>query len=168
MKLNNLRDVYVHQLKDMYSAEKQLTEALPKMAEAASSASLRKAFTHHLEQTKGHMDAVRSVLDDLNESPTNSKCKAMEGLIEEGSEVIKNKGDADARDAALIVAAQKVEHYEIATYGSLRTFANSLGEAKAEKTLQNILDEEYKADQKLDDLAMGLHRNASLNKQAQA
>lgn len=166
MSLKSLKDVYVEQLKDVYSAEKQLTEALPKMAEAASSPDLRTAFQHHLNQTKEHMKTVRAILDDLDENPTNTKCKGMEGLIEEGSAVIKEDGDADARDAALIVAAQKVEHYEIASYGSLCTFAGTLGYEEVGQTLQEILDEEYEADQKLDDLAMGLHKKAGLNVKA--
>lgn len=167
MKLNSLKDVYVEQLKDMYSAEKQLIEALPKMAKASSNEKLRSAFNNHLNQTKTHMETVRTILDELDENPTSTKCKAMAGLIEEGSEIAEKEGDADARDAALIVAAQKVEHYEIATYGSLRTFANSLGYEKAGQLLQGILDQEYAADQTLDDLAMGTHKKASLNTAAQ-
>lgn len=168
MNLNTLQDVYVTQLKDMYSAEKQLIEALPKMAKAASDSGLRLAFESHLAETETHMEAVRAILDDLDENPTSTKCKAMEGLIEEGSETIKEDGDADAKDAALIVAAQKVEHYEIATYGSLRTFASSLGDEKAARVLQTILNQEYEADQKLDDLAMGVHKKAGLNAVAQS
>jgi ferritin-like metal-binding protein YciE len=167
MSLNSLQDVYVEQLKDMYSAEKQLTEALPKMAKAASNSNLRQAFESHLAETETHRDAVRAILDELDENPTNTTCKAMEGLIEEGSEVIKEDGDSDAKDAALIVAAQKVEHYEIASYGSLRTFADSLGDEKAARVLQSILDQEYEADQKLDDLALGVHQKAGLNAVAQ-
>lgn len=163
MELNSLSDVYVHQLKDMYSAEKQLVDALPAMAEAASASELQDAFQHHLTQTKAHLEAVHSILDDLDENPGNNKCEAMAGLIEEGNEIAQEDGDADAKDAALIVAGQKVEHYEIASYGSLHTFAKSLGHDKAAQTLQNILDEEYEADQKLDDLAMGVH---GLNKEA--
>ncbi len=166
MNMQSLRDVYVHQLKDMYSAEKQLTEALPKMEKAANSPKLRTAFQNHLRKTEGHMQKVQSILDELDENPTSTKCKAMEGLIEEGNEIAKERGDADAKDAALIVAAQKVEHYEIASYGGLRTFAKTLGFNKAAETLQSILDEEYEADQELDNLAMGLHSNTSVNKAA--
>jgi ferritin-like metal-binding protein YciE len=166
MDMQSLRDVYVEQLKDMYSAEKQLTEALPKMQKAATAPKLQKAFQNHLHKTEGHLQKVQSILDELDENPTSTKCKAMEGLIEEGSEIAKKKGDADARDAALIVAAQKVEHYEIATYGGLRTFAQTLGFQSAAKTLQGILDDEYEADQELDNLAMGLHNSPSLNKAA--
>ncbi len=163
MSFNTLKDVYVEQLKDMYSAEKQLTEALPKMAKAASNDKLKTAFTTHLSETETHMEAVRAILDELDENPGNKKCVAMEGLIEEGSEVAKKDGDPDARDAALIVAAQKVEHYEIASYGSLRAFADSLGDERAADVLQTILNQEYEADQLLDDLAMGTHQRFSVN-----
>lgn len=163
MNLNTLKDVYVGQLKDVYSAEKQLTEALPQMAQAASNQKLRQAFENHLAETEIHMETVRTILDDLNENPTSTKCKAMEGLIAEGSEIVQNGGDADARDAALIVAAQKVEHYEIATYGSLRTFANSLGYDDAAQVLQSILNQEYAADQTLDDIAMGKYGKTGVN-----
>lgn len=163
MSIKNLRDVYVEQLKDMYSAEKQMTEALPKLADAAANPELRNAFQNHLIETEAHMELVRTILDGLDENPTSTKCKAMEGLIEEGNEIVKEKGDADAKDVALIVAAQKVEHYEIATYGSLHAFANSLGYEKAAQTLQEILDQEYEADQKLDDLALGTYLQSGLN-----
>lgn len=168
MSIKTLKDVYVEQLKDMYSAEKQLTDALPKMAKAASNSELQTAFQSHLAETEAHLEAVRAILDELDENPTSTKCKAMAGLIEEGSDIIKEDGDADAKDAALIVAAQKVEHYEIASYGSLRTFAKSLGDEKAERVLQTILDQEYEADQKLDNLAEGVHQKAGINMAAQS
>jgi ferritin-like metal-binding protein YciE len=163
MNINSLKDVYIEQLKDMYSAEKQLTEALPKMAKAANNEKLKSAFTSHLDETEAHLEAVRAILAELDENPANKKCVAMEGLIKEGNEVAIKGGNPDARDAALIVAAQKVEHYEIASYGSLRTFADSLGYEKAAKVLQTILNQEYDADQVLDDLAMGTHFKVSLN-----
>ena len=161
MNLDNLRDVFHEQLKDIYSAEKQLTEALPKMVQAASEQDLKNAFSMHLEQTKGHLEQVRDLLDRMDVNPGNKKCKAMEGLVEEGDEMAKERGDKDARDVGLIAAAQKVEHYEIATYGSLRTWARMLGDSNAAQTLQEILDEEYDADNKLDKLAEGyLNREA--------
>lgn len=163
MPLNSLKDVYVEQLKDMYSAEKQLTEALPKMAKAAHNKELSNAFTEHLAETKTHLEAVRAILDDLGENPTNTKCEAMEGLIEEGNELTKEEGDSQARDAAIIVAAQKVEHYEIASYGSLATFASTLGYEREARILQGILDQEYEADQLLDDIAMGNNESARIN-----
>jgi len=153
MNLDNLRDVFHEQLKDMYSAEKQLTEALPKMVKAASSSDLQQAFEHHLDQTEQHMETVRQLLDRMDVNPGNKKCEAMEGLVKEGSEMAKTKGDDNARDAGLICAAQKIEHYEIATYGSLRTWAKLLGDSEAADTLQNLLNQEYEADNKLDKLA---------------
>jgi ferritin-like metal-binding protein YciE len=166
MNLDNLQNVYVEQLKDMYSAEKQLVDALPKMAAAASAPNLKKAFQNHLEETRQHMTLVQTILGELDENPGNKKCVAMEGLIEEGSHVVKTKGDAQAKDAALILAAQKVEHYEIATYGGLRTYANTLGYSASAQTLQEILDQEYNADQKLDDIAMGTVLSEGLNEKA--
>lgn len=166
MSLKSLEDVYVDQLKDMYSAEKQLTEALPKMAKAASAGELRTAFQNHLAKTEQHMEAVRTILAELDENPTSTFCKAMAGLVEEGEEVAKGNGNADARDVALIVAAQKIEHYEIASYGSLCAFAKTLGYERTAQTLQNILNEEYDADQELDNLAMGAHNRAGLNRAA--
>lgn len=168
MNLDNLQNVYVEQLKDMYSAEKQLVDALPKMAAAASTPQLKKAFQHHLEETRQHMTLVQAILGELDENPGNKKCVAMEGLVEEGNHVIKTKGDAQAKDAALILAAQKVEHYEIATYGGLRAYANTLGYDASAQKLQEILDQEYNADQKLDDIAMGTVLSAGVNEKAQA
>lgn len=168
MDLNRLKDLYVEQLKDLYSAEKQLTEALPKMAQAASHPDLRKAFESHLAQTQEHMTTVQGLLNELDTNPGNKKCVAMEGLVEEGSEMAKKDGDASARDAGLILAAQKVEHYEIASYGGVRTYAEALGHKQAAQKLQAILDQEYEADQHLDNLAMGLHGKASVNRKAMA
>lgn len=155
MNLDNLRDTFHEQLKDIYSAEKQLTEALPKMVKAASDQKLRDAFQQHYEITRSQLERVRALLDSMDVNPGNKKCAAMEGLVEEGSEMAKQDGDATARDAGLIAAAQKVEHYEIATYGSLRSWAKALGETEAAKILQTILDEEYDADNTLDKLAEG-------------
>lgn len=166
MDFKRLHDVYVEQLKDMYSAEKQLVEALPKMAEAASTPELRQAFEQHLQITKRQQDKVRKILDDLNENPGNKVCVAMRGLIEEGNEVMKKDGHPQAKDAALILAAQKVEHYEIASYGGLRAFARTLGYDDAAESLNEILDEEYDADQKLDDIAEGGVLTAGLNEKA--
>ena len=161
MNLNSLRDVFYAQLKDMYSAEKQLTEALPTMIDAASAPELVQAFEQHLEVTQRQLETVHQLLRDMNVNPGSKKCEAMEGLIAEGSEMANKDGDPDARDAGLICAAQKVEHYEIATYGTLRTWARVLGEHAAAETLQQLLDEEYEADDTLTTLAEGY-----LNKQA--
>lgn len=153
MKLDALRKVYVEQLKDMYSAETQLLEAIPKMAEAATSEKLTQAFHDHLKETQGQIARLETIFDSLEYEPGGHRCKAMAGLIEEGEEIIKSDGEPEARDAALICAAQKVEHYEIATYGSLRAYARVLGEDNAEKLLTDTLDEERKADSLMTDLA---------------
>jgi|SRR5690606_6818497 ferritin-like metal-binding protein YciE len=163
MDLNNLRDVFHEQLKDMYSAEKQLTEALPKMVEAASAPELKEAFQHHLEVTHTQLETVNQLLMNMGINPGNKKCKAMEGLIEEGDEMAKTKGDADALDAGLIGAAQKVEHYEIATYGTLRTWAQMLGDSEAANALQQVLDQEYEADRTLTELAEGFLNRQAMN-----
>jgi len=162
MNLDNLRDVFVEQLKDMYSAEKQLAEALPKMVEAASSPDLKQAFEHHLQVTNKQKETVSQILDQLEVNPGNTKCEAMEGLVAEASDMAEKDGDAEARDAGIICAAQKAEHYEIATYGSLRTWAIVLGEHDIAETLQKLLDEEYDADNTLDKLAEGY-----INRQAE-
>jgi ferritin-like metal-binding protein YciE len=155
MDINNLRDVFHEQLKDMYSAEKQLTESLPKLAKAASAPELKQAFQRHLEVTRQHLETVRQILNHMDVNPGNAHCEAMAGLIEEASEMANKDGDPDARDAGIICAAQKAEHYEIATYGSLRTWAQVLGETDVADTLQSVLDEEYEANDLLDSLAEG-------------
>jgi ferritin-like metal-binding protein YciE len=164
--LSALYDVYVEQLKDMYSAEKQLLEALPKMAGAASTPELRQAFEHHLQVTESQFERVRAILDALDENPGNKVCRAMEGLIEEGNEVVKKEGAPKAKDAALILAAQKVEHYEIATYGGIRAYARTLGYDEAAQIIDELLDEEYDADQTLDDIAEGGVLEEGLNEKA--
>ena len=128
MKVETLRDVLSDSLRDLYNAETQLVKALPKMAKAASSGQLQTAFTKHLEETKGHVERLDKACEKLGIKAKGKTCQAMKGLIEEGSEVIELKGNPNARDAALINAAQKVEHYEIAGYGTARTFAEVLGE----------------------------------------
>lgn len=153
MNLDSLRDVFHEQMTDIYSAEKQLTEAMPDLIKAASSSKLKEAFESHLEETKHHMETVRKILDDMDVNPGNTKCDAMEGLVEEARAMANKKGDKDARDAGIICAAQKAEHYEIATYGSLRTWAKMLGETDIADTLNELLDQEYSADNKLDKLA---------------
>lgn len=153
MELDSLRDVFHEQMKDMYSAEKQMSEALPDLVEAATSSELKKAFQDHLEETQKQMETVRQLLDQMDVNPGNTKCEAMEGLVEEASDMAKKDGDGDARDAGLICAAQKAEHYEIATYGSLRTWAMILGEHDVAEKLQALLNQEYDADNRLDKLA---------------
>src|SRR5438445_817658 len=137
-----LKELYIDELKDLYSAENQLVKALPKMAKAASSEELRSAFEEHLEETKNQVQRLETIFRELDESPKGKKCKGMEGLIEEGAGIINEDGADSVRDAGLIAAAQRVEHYEIAAYGCARTFAGRLGFEEAVNLLQESLDEE--------------------------
>lgn len=156
MKLDTLKTLYVNELRDLYNAENQLVKALPKMAKAASSEELKEAFEKHLEQTKTHVERLEEVFEDLGEKPKGKTCQAMKGLIEEGSEILEEDGEESVLDAGIIVAAQKVEHYEIASYGSVRTFAELLGKDKSAELLQTTLDEESEANEKLNELAEGI------------
>ena len=153
MKLDTLQKLYTEELRDLYNAENQLLKALPKMAKAASSEELKDAFEKHLEQTKGHVERLEQVFEELDERPKGKTCRAMKGLIQEGSEILEQDGDESVRDAGIIVAAQKVEHYEIAGYGSARTFAHLLGQNKAAELLQTTLDEESETNELLTRLA---------------
>ena len=159
MKMKTLNDLFMHEVKDLYSAEKQLTKALPKMAKAASSDDLRTAFESHLEETEKHISRLEWIMGQFDIPTRVPKCKAMEGLLEEGKEVLEEDMDEDVRDAALICAAQRVEHYEIAAYGCARTFAQLLGHSEVQETLQTTLDEEKATDEKLTEIAMQ-HVNA--------
>lgn len=152
-KLSSLNELFVEELKDLYDAEHQLTKALPKMAEAATNSQLKTAFTSHLRETEGHIQRLEQVFNLVGEKPSRKTCKAMKGLVEEGSEVIEEKADPEVKDAALIASAQRVEHYEIAGYGTLRTFAMTLGLDEAATLLQQNLDEEGNADKKLTQIA---------------
>jgi ferritin-like metal-binding protein YciE len=153
MKLDTLQKLYIDELRDLYNAENQLLKALPKMAKATSSDDLKDAFEKHLEQTKGHVERLEQVFEALGEKPKGKTCRAMKGLIEEGSEILKEDGEESIIDAGIIVAAQKVEHYEIAGYGSVRTFAHLLGQNKAAELLQATLDEESETNEVLNRLA---------------
>jgi ferritin-like metal-binding protein YciE len=153
MNLETLKELYVNELRDLYNAENQLIKALPKMAKAASSEELKEAFEKHLEQTKGHVQRLEEVFEEIDEKPKGKTCQAMKGLIEEGSEILKADGDNSVVDAGIIVAGQKVEHYEIAGYGSVRTFAQLLGKDKSADLLQQTLDEESEANELLNKLA---------------
>jgi len=153
MKLDTLQKLYTNELRDLYNAEHQLLKALPKMAKAASSEDLKDAFEKHLEQTKSHVERLEQVFEELNEKPKGKTCRAMKGLVEEGSEILQQDGEESVLDAGIIVAAQKVEHYEIAGYGSVRTFAHLLGQNKAAELLQTTLDEEAETNQVLNRLA---------------
>ena len=153
MKLASLKDLFHHELKDLYSAENQLVEALPKMAKGATNEKLKAGFEEHLEQTKGHAERLEQIAKELDLKLGGHKCAAMEGLIEEGAELLKEDAEASVLDAALIGAAQRVEHYEIAGYGTARTLAEVLGFEDAVKLLQQTLDEEKETDEKLTELA---------------
>ena len=153
MPLNSLHDLYVEELKDLYNAENQLLKALPQMAKKATSEELKAAFTEHLDVTRKQIERLTQIFSDLDVSPKGKKCKAMEGLVAEGKEVIDEAGDPAVIDAALIASAQRVEHYEMAGYGCVRTFAKLLGYEEATALLQKTLDEEGEADKKLTELA---------------
>ena len=157
---NSLQELYVEQLRDLYSAENQLVKALPKMVKAAQSDALRRGFEQHLAQTKGHVDRLEQIFSAMDESPKGSKCAGMEGLVEEGEEVIREQSGSDALDSGLIASAQRVEHYEIAGYGTVRTFAELLGEQEAVNLLQQTLDEEKETDEKLTELAKQVNAQA--------
>lgn len=154
MKMKSLQDLLVEQLKDLYSAENQLIKALPKMAKAATSSDLKNGFKEHLEQTRGHAERIEQICEQLEVSPKGKKCAAMEGLVEEGKEMMEEDAEPNVLDAGLIAAAQKVEHYEIASYGTARTWAEQLGFDKAVRLLQATLDEEKETDEKLTQLAL--------------
>jgi ferritin-like metal-binding protein YciE len=153
MKLDSLETLYVEELRDLYNAENQLLKALPKMAKGASAPELKQAFEDHLEQTREHVERLDEIFEKLDKKPAGKTCKAMKGLIEEGSEILEEEGQESVLDAGIIAAAQKVEHYEIASYGTVRTFAQMLGEEDAAELLQQTLEEEDEADKRLTELA---------------
>ncbi len=156
-KLTTPRDLLVQEIKDLYSAETQLIKALPRMAKAAGHADLKNAFTQHLEETKRHVARIEEIMTRLDETPRGKKCKAMEGLLEEAREVVEGTAPPEIKDLALIAAAQKVEHYEIAGYGCARTLADLIGESELADTLQETLDEEGTTDKLLTEVAMGIN-----------
>ena len=153
MKINTLEDLLTDELKDIYSAETQLIKTLPKLAKASESPDLRNAFEKHLEQTRQHAQRIEEICTDLDVRPTGKKCVGMEGLVEEGKEVLQQEMKKDAKQAALIGAAQRVEHYEIAAYGTAMAHAKQLGYMKAVDLLGKTLEEEKQADQLLTDIA---------------
>jgi ferritin-like metal-binding protein YciE len=161
MKMQFLRDLYIEQLQDLYNAENQLIKALPKMAKGATSEGLRDAIREHLEVTRSQASRLEEIFSKLEENPKGKKCKGMEGLVEEGAEVLEEDMEDEVRDAALIAAAQRVEHYEIAGYGTVRTYATLLGDDEAAQVLQEILDEEKQADTKLTSLAEEINVDAT-------
>lgn len=151
--MKSLKELFVHELKDLYDAEHQLVEALPAMVKAASTSELSTAFKDHLSLTRTHIDRLEQVFQAFDEKPARETCAGMKGLIKEGQKVIEEDMSATVRDAALISAAQRVEHYEMAGYGTLRTFAHLLGESDAAMLLQQTLDEEEMTDKHLSQLA---------------
>ena len=162
MALNELRDLYVHELRDLYNAEKQITKALPKMIKAASHDELRSAFEEHLEVTREQMSRLEQIFEALGERPSGPKCKGMEGLLEEGKDMMEEDAEPSVCDAALIVGAQTVEHYEIAGYGSVRTFAEMLGETQADRLLDRTLREEEETDRRLTEIAKRVNEDAEV------
>ncbi len=160
MEMDSLRKLYVDELKDLYSAEKQILQALPKMVKKATNEQLKKGFEMHLEETRMQVERLDRIFELLGKSPRGKKCKGMEGLLEEGKEMMQEDMDPEVMDAALIAAAQRVEHYEIAGYGTVRTYAQLLGENQHVKLLQQTLDEEGNTDKKLTQLAGSINVEA--------
>lgn len=163
MSLESLQDLYINELKDIYSAEKQIMQALPRMAKAASNEELQLAFKNHLEVTRDQVQRLETIFDDLERKPRGKKCQGMAGLVEEGKEMMEEDGDPDVKDAGLIASAQRIEHYEISAYGTVRAFAQELGFDKHAQLLQKTLDEEGQTDKLLSGLAV-----KRVNRQAQS
>jgi ferritin-like metal-binding protein YciE len=161
MENNSLRELYIEELRDIYNAENQLVKALPKMVQAATSDQLRSGFEEHLEQTRKHVQRLDEIFADIGEKPSGKKCKGMQGLVSEGKEMIDEDMEGEAKDAALISAAQRVEHYEIAAYGTVRTYAEILGEQTAVELLEKTLQEEKDTDEKLTELAQSINAEAA-------
>ncbi|WP_158751691.1 ferritin-like domain-containing protein [Acidobacterium sp. S8] len=160
MKLTTMKELLLEELQDIYSAETQITKALPKMAKASTSPELKKAFETHLQETEGQIQRLDTIFKQLKESSKGKPCEGMKGLLKEGEERIKDGGEADVVDAGLISAAQRVEHYEMAAYGSARTYAELLGETEIAKLLEETLEEEKSADQKLTKVAKKVNLKA--------
>ncbi len=166
MQLQSLQDVFTHEIQDLYDAENQLLQALPKLAQAASNQELREAFEHHLDETRDHVQRLEEIVGQLGISGSGETCEAMRGLIKEGEKTIAIQGDPTAKDAALIAAAQRVEHYEIAAYGTARTLAGELDHNEAQDLLDQTLDEEANADKLLTKIATGGMLKTGVNEQA--
>jgi ferritin-like metal-binding protein YciE len=160
MSVSSMEELFLDELKDLYSAEKQITKALPKIAKAATSPELREAFESHLEETKGHVERLEKAFELLGKPLRAKMCHGMQGVLEEGSEVLEDTEKGDVRDAALISAAQRVEHYEIAAYGSVREYANLLGQKKIADLLEETLNEEKAADEKLNGISKSVNSQA--------
>jgi ferritin-like metal-binding protein YciE len=165
MKENTLRELFIDELRDLYDAENRLVKALPKMAKASTSDELRSGIEHHLEQTKGHVERLKEVLESLDEKASGKKCPGMIGILQEGEEMLDEDYEGNVMDAALISAAQRVEHYEIAAYGCVHAWAQELGEESAAELLEKTLNEEKETDAKLTELAEQI--NTSANSEAE-
>jgi ferritin-like metal-binding protein YciE len=160
-KINTLQEAFIEQLRDIYNAETQLTKALPKMAKAAHDETLKQGFEEHLEQTREHITRLEEIFEELDEKPTGKKCAAMAGLVEEGSETIGEDATPAVKDSLLIAAAQRVEHYEIAAYGTVKAFATVLGHEDAVELLDETLKEEIATDEKLTEAAESINAEAN-------
>ena len=161
MKLESLHDLYVKELHDLYDAEEQIVKALPKMIEASSSTQLRTALAEHLEQTREQVRRLEQIFRLHGEEAKGESCKGMSGIIDEGKDIVKHDENPDVRDAGIISAAQRVEHYEMAAYGTVRTWAEQMGHTQAAQLLQQTLEEEGEADKRLTDIAMNLNVEAT-------
>ena len=161
MSVDTMDKLFVDELKDLYSAETQITKALPKMAKGASSKELRTAFEHHLKETEGQVQRLEKIFEILGSSPKGKTCNGMKGLLSEGAEMLEETEEGDVRDAALISAAQRVEHYEMAGYGTVRSFAGQLGQSKIAQILDQTLEDEKAADQKLTQISQTINSRAT-------
>ncbi len=162
MKIESMQDLFLAEIQDLYDAEKRLVEALPGMAEAAQSTSLRQAFEKHLLETEGHVRRLESIFGEMGKDPKATTCAAMKGLVKEGETMIDEMDESALRDAGIIAAANRVEHYEIAAYGSARTFAQTLGMSNAARLLEETLQEEKAADRKLTEIAESMINDRAL------
>lgn len=160
MSVDTIDGLFVEELKDLYSAENQITKALPKLIKAASSEELRSAFEHHLKETEGHVERLEQVFEILGSSPKGKTCDGMKGVLDEGAELLHETAEGAVRDTALISAAQRVEHYEMAVYGTVRSYAENLGHSQISEILQKTLQEEKAADRKLTEISQKLNRLA--------
>jgi ferritin-like metal-binding protein YciE len=160
MDLESLKDLFVDELKDLYSAENQILKALPKMIKKATSKELKSGFEQHLKETEVHVERLETIFKELEVSPKGKKCKGMEGVIADGKELMEEEAEPDVMDAGLIGAAQHVEHYEMAGYGCVRTYAELLGHNDFARLLQKTLDEERATDEKLTELARNINVEA--------
>lgn len=161
MSVDTIERLFLEELKDLHSAETQITKALPKMAKAASSTELRAAFEHHLKETEGHVQRLDKIFDSLGVSSGRKTCEGMKGVLEEGSQMLRETEEGEVRDEALISAAQRVEHYEMAAYGTVRAYAERLGKSQIAQLLEKTLDEEKAADKKLTDISEKIQIPAS-------